>query len=251
MNVSIEDIMWAWQDVALEFWDRNILDDQNINGRFTPGNRRDITRMFERTGWLGFIGGHYVEGSNNPWCGHFQANCGLLLGKHLGPKYTASEAPGVPVAIDYDIARFVLPSTRRIYPRSRQGRKTWLKAGYTSDPSDDYPSPAGCYETHGETGDGIVDELVDMLAIPRVATVTARDYGDSRNQVGGHFVLITSFDPDAETFTTVEGNGWGYVKSGDWREGVVRRYQDRPRDLSELRCVYLFDDSHFERMDRP
>lgn len=228
MNYTIEQLMHAWRDAAGAMWAENIRDTQS-------GYAGDIDRigqLFRRAApWaLDLMGGAYNEKhSASAWCGHFQSNCGLSVGAYLESDRC------VGVFLDPDIARNCLPSTRRMtYPGK------WRKAGQLAP--DFVPGNASRNRLH------------EVLAIPRVATIAARDYGDERNDVGGHFVLITSLNDDG-TFDTIEGNGWGELGDGAYGEGVVKRHgtegKHAAHPLSVLRRIYLFDVEHFEMMGRP
>jgi len=259
-NLTIERVMGAWLDAALDYWGQGIMDTQPNYG----GDKVAIARFFDGATWaVRLMGGRYHEAhAASAWCGHFQATCGRMLGNFLGAQYTAAPNQCLPVWLDPAIQSKVLPSTRRI-----ASAKRWLEAGYTTDPNDDLPSPADHWANpHGVDPQGdYLASLVSLCRCPRVATVVDwketkgafKVYGDRRDTVGGHYVLIESMDPERGTFTTVEGNGWGELGragtdgSAMYGEGVVRHRGESARPLKELRRVYAFTLDHFEIGGRP
>lgn len=260
-NLTIERVMSAWLDCALDYWKCAIMDTQPGY----PGDKVAIGRFFDGAPWaMRLMGGRYDErASGSAWCGHFQATCGRELGNFLGAQYTAAPNQCLPVWLDPAIQSKILPSTRRI-----ASAKRWLEAGYTTDPTDDLPSPASHWANDwadSEIPEGELAYLAELCRCPRVACIVSwhstkqafKVYGDRRDVVGGHYVLIESVDIEAGTYTTVEGNGWGELcrAGGDgtpvYGEGVVRNRGDNARPLKELRRVYEFTLEHFEIGGRP
>lgn len=217
---SATEIMSAWADAADHEWQRVVRDDD----RGVPGNRATITRYFEAVGWGWHVPGGYVERPDNPWCGIGQAFCGLRLGDFIEPGVCTG------VMLDPELARVVLPSTRRLAKR-----RWWDKARAIR--------PQPWIPDDGQAA------LAELLQMPRIATIASRDYGDDRNEFGGHVVLIADYSTGQ--FETIEFNGRGILGDGQWGEGVVVRRGEHARDVAELRRVYpLSADLHFDQILR-
>lgn len=222
MTYTIDQLMHAWADAALAVWKRNVRDDQ----KGVAGNRTIIGDMFRQVGWGFWIpNGYREQGGRNAWCGHFQSFCGLYVGDYL------ESGRSVGIMLDPSLAKSVLASTRRLADPNR-----WSAAGHVMPP------------VIRDFSDGPYVE--DLFDIPRLATVATRDdYGDYRDRDGGHVVLITGIDWAAQTVTTIEGNGYGYMPDDTWAEGVIRRHGKRARPIDSIRCVYMLDESHFDTME--
>lgn len=225
-NYNIVDIRRAWLDTALAQWERQIVDEANSD---------EIAEIFETVGWRWWLTSESHEGYRDTetfaWCGHFQSYCGLNLGHHL------EEDRSVPVMLDREIAQTVLPSTQRVV-----SERKWRQAGYDK--------PAPIFEPD-EGVEGWVNTskrerraAPDVLLPGTIATVASRDYGDYRDEIGGHFVCIEQLDGDS--VETVEGNAEGELFSGDTGEGVVRRRGQNARHLEDFRRVIHFDTDHFD-----
>lgn len=225
-NYSIENIRKAWLETGLAQWRRQIVDERNSE---------EIVKIFESVGWGWWLTSEDHDGYRDTetfaWCGHFQSYCGLNLGHHLEGDRS------VPVMLDREIAQTVLPSTQRVV-----SERKWRQAGYDE--------PSSIFQPDQE-GEGWVDTstrerraAADVLLPGTIATIASRDYGDYRDEVGGHFVCIERLDGD--TVETVEGNAEGELFSGDWGEGVVRRRGNSARNLGDFRRVIHFDTNHFD-----
>lgn len=232
MKYTIEALMGAWQSAAVALWQLNIRDDQGG----AAGTRDIIGSIFAGVGWSFWIPDGYKEqNGRNAWCGHTQGYCGLHVGDWLEP------GKCVGVTLDVDIAKNVTPSTARLHSANK-----WRKAGYSKPNT-----------LNGDWLDKMLDNEAAAADIkssvfnrPQLATIAARDYGDLRNDYGGHVVLIVGVDFEARSFETIEGNAYGELGDGSWGEGVVRRRGDKARKLSELKRVYLLERQHFETIER-
>lgn len=255
MNYTIEELMRAWEAAGEAMWCEVRVERRhrsNGNAREVVGIRDtqsgyvgDIERigsLFARAApWaLRLMGGTYDEKHDaSAWCGHTQSNWGLSVGDHLEPGRC------VGVYLDPDIAYNCLASTRRM-----TSAKKWRAAGH------DLLVPINVVQLIIGIGTSNAGDLAKVLAIPRVCTIVTRHYGDKRDDVGGHFVLVTDYDPVSQTIETLEANAYGLLGNGEYGEGVIKRvglegekWDARP--VEDLRLIYPFDVHHFEEMGRP
>lgn len=218
MNITIRDIREAWILAALNQWDRNVRDEHQ-----SP----TIKHYFRSVGWGFWVDDQdgYRNNAKHAWCGIFQGYCGLRIGEFLAPNQC------VPIYLSPEIAKYVLPSTARAASIRR-----WRQAGV------DLPLT---YRPHAadqwsEVNDGGFKTSADVLQRGTIATIAARDYGDERNEYGGHWILIAEHSGDY--VRTIEGNASGKLPDGTTGEGVIRR----ERKVSDIRRVYHLDFRHFE-----
>lgn len=227
MTYSIQQIRRAWLDAAEAEWRRVVRDDDGG----VPGDRDVITSYFEACRWGFWVPGGYVERPDNPWCGIGLGATGRRISDFLVPGQC------VPVCLDMDIAYHLLPSTKRIALMRK-----WKAAGV--------PLPRVWSQNSGrfiDAMEGIGWAPEDVLLPGTVATVVTRDrYGDERDIVGGHFVMVRFYDSAKRAAYTVEFNGRGELGDGTRGEGVVHQV----RKLEAFRRAYEFDLGHFEIMER-
>lgn len=214
MSYTPEQYRLAWLESALELWREHITDEHQ-----SPR----IKQMFRACGWSFWVDDSdgYKNNARHAWCGIFQAFAGLRVGRHLEADHC------VPVHLNPDIARVCLPSTQRVASAAK-----WQGIGV--------PAP----ESYAMLGMPAV-EAEGVLLPGVVCTISARDYGDRRNHLGGHYVMVVNYDPATAQVETVEGNAFGTLANGDHGEGVVRNR----RHLDVFRRAYHFDLRHFEAID--
>lgn len=211
MEFTTEDFRHAHLRAALALHAEHIVDES--------GSLR-LELMFRRVGWGGFVARGYKNTSKFAWCGIFVAVSGLDVGDHL------VEGQCVAAHLDPGIAKFVLPSTQRL-----QSSAKWAAAG---------AKKAALHDLRWENPDVYLRPGV-------VATIATREYGDVRDRVGGHYVIVEHVRDGR--VDTVEGNAFGELGDGSWGEGVVRRRGDKARHIEDFRFAVGWDDSHFEVMD--
>lgn len=198
----------AIREAALDFWSEVIVDRDG-----SP----EIERMFRSIRWDFHIVNGYRDKAKWAWCGVFAANCMLKIGEHL------EENQCVPVLVDLDILHIVMPSTKRL-----ASKKKWEAA------TDIEPQIFRDYDRLG----------VRRGLIPgAICTIATRKYGNYRDDVGGHVVIVDEYD-GGDTFTTIEGNANGRFGNGSHGEGVIRRV----RNVADVRRVYLLQPEHLEYM---
>lgn len=218
-DYDIADLMTAWHAAAVDLFKSDVRDFHR-GQKATP---EKIARIFAAVGWGFWIPDGYTErGGRNAWCGHTQGYCGLRVGDYLEGDRC------VGISLNPEIARWVTPSTARLNSQRR-----WKQAGEDKPP-------------HWRAEMDTLEDLENMWrGHPELATVAARDYGDARNQYGGHIVLISEIDWDAGEFYTIEGNAVGMFPDGTRGEGVVRC----TRPLGDLARVYFLTTDDFELME--
>lgn len=216
MTYEISKLLNAWRLAALDEWACVVRD--------TPDDFDRISGYFRSIGWGFHIAAGYRNTEKYAWCGVFAGAMGLRIGDHLEPDKC------VPVALDYDVARVVMPSTFRL-----QSRAKWEQA------SGKMPVKLG--------NSGLAPLAIEDLRPGMVCTIAARDYGDRRNDYGGHVVIVDNVRPAEGLVDTVEGNAHGELGDGAWGEGVVRRRGEHARPFDNFRRAYLLDPAtHFETL---
>lgn len=231
MTYSLAEIRKAIIKAAEREWLLSVRDDD----AGVPGDRDIITGYFDSNGWRSNLPSYgYKESLGGvAWCGHFQGHIHQQIGRYIEPDVC------VPLSLDPDIAHFVLPSTLRVHSPAK-----WRAAGspmptiYTSDGTSPVLFSDGTPQR--------VYKLADVLVPGVMALIVTREYGDYRDDIGGHFVLITAYDADAGTIDTIEGNARGEFANGGWGEGVIRRRGKSARKITDIRSVIHLDLGHFE-----
>lgn len=222
MIYEIDELLRAWRRAAIREWIKGVRDfhaDQDA----TPGV---IHGYFETNGWGSWNGGRYTENGKTSWCGHFAAAMGARIGTHLDP-----DLPVVyPVTLDPDVARFCYPSTQRLSSANK-----WAAAGVKP--------PQILRRLPGQLRGAL---RVDDLRPGMTCTIAAREYGDRRDEVGGHIVLVDQVRADEGLVDTIEGNAHGELGGGDWGEGVVRRRGEHARSFDDFRRAFLLRHDHFD-----
>jgi len=169
-----------------------------------------IQRYFEETGWSWFLEKHsdgtYTEQwKDHPWqkwCGLFIAFCGLRVGDYVGEQGTC-----VDVQLRDDVAREVLPSTKRLADPKR-----WV------DGFPDFNRPGKMKLKAG-----------DIITV-----------GDGRE--GSHICLVRKDrQPQNTLVKTFEGNAEGRLGSGKQGEGVIKR----ERWFDNIKQTYRLQLDHF------
>lgn len=239
MNYTIQQIRQAWLAAALDEWNnpRGVdpkRDSVRDDDRGKEGDRDIIGGYFAANGWRAWLdnetGGGYRETPRTSWCGQFQSAMSLRIGDYIKP------GECVPLALDADVARMVLVSTSRLASRAK-----WNAAGshmpvYFRQTS---------VENRLQRSDNGTLAAADAVLLPGVLA-TVKTSG-RKPDVGDHIVLIESYNADAGTVDTVEGNGRGTLGDGSYGEGVVRT----TRDFADIRRVYPLDLAVFETFARP
>lgn len=186
--------------------------EQGIEDAHGPDVNVPITEIFDACGWGGWLrsenGGcpnGYTRPPDPDWCGLFVGFCGLKVGEFVEP------GTCVPVSINPQVARKVLPSTYRLMSQTH-----WKSAGVEQ--------PMAIHKRNVLPGD--------------VVTV------GSSKAWGTHIVLVESVLADG-TYTTIEGNSRGTLPDGRRGRGVVKR----KREVSEIQQVYRLDSTHFVGVD--
>lgn len=208
--MNIKNLLSAWRLAALFEWEKGIRD---------KTGSLEIENYFKEVGWGRWVRGGYSNKKQFAWCGIFVGYTGLNLGDHVND--THSE----PVALDYDIARMVMPSTYRIGAAEK-----WKSAGV--------PVP-GFLPTKD------LDLLAHNLLPGMVVTVKTKR---GNLKYGGHIVIVDRVNEDG-TFDTIEGNGWGELADGEYGEGVIRRRGNRARELSEIVLAPQLTKWHFDTFE--
>jgi hypothetical protein len=203
-DYSKQEIHTAIRLAALALWSEHVID---VHGS------EKIESFFHEVGWSWIKG--YKNNESFAWCGVFAGVCCMRVGNHLEPNQC------VPVVVDPDIARVVMPSTYRLASSAK-----WKQA--TVHPADQW----------GSSVDG---PLKNWLIPGAIVTISARKYGDRRDYMGGHIVIVDELTAEDE-FSTIEGNGHGLFPDGKRGEGVIRR----TRKLSDVRRVYHLRRDHLE-----
>lgn len=207
MKYTADELRVAWLSSALALWREEIKDEDQ-----SP----TIKGMFRACGWGFWVddADGYRNNAKHAWCGIFQGYAASLIGYYLEPGQCVS------VTLDADILKHCIPSTARMVSDAK-----WRAAGVRKP------------QTVTINGAGTT-----ALVPGALATIAARDYGDRRNEYGGHFVLVESYDANTGMVATVEGNAWGTMPDGSRGEGVVRN----SRPVEQFRRVFLFDVDHYE-----
>lgn len=203
-DYSKQEIHAAIRLAAIDLWDQKIVD---YHGSLS------IEAFFHEVGWSWIRG--YKNNEGFAWCGVFAGVCCMRIGNHLELNQC------VPIVIDPDIPRVVMPSTYRLASSAK-----WKQAS------------AHMPEIWGASVDG---PLKNWLIPGAIVTIAARKYGDRRDWMGGHIVIVDELTSDEE-FTTIEGNGHGRFPDESRGEGVIRR----TRKLADVRRVYHLRRDHLE-----
>lgn len=175
----------------------------------------EILRMFHAIGWNWIHA--YKNSEKFAWCGVFAGVC------CLNARYFLEEGLCANTTVDFDIARVVMPSTVRL-----DSLRKWQQA-----------------TAHGPIRFLPEDVGPDALIPGAIVTIAARNYGDYRDTIGGHIVIVDSYE-GGDTFTTIEGNAHGtFPDEGLKGEGVVKR----TRNTSDIRRVYHLRPEHLETFD--
>lgn len=203
MTYTSSQIHKAIREAALHLWDETIVDQDNS---------WQILRMFEEIGWSWIR--EYKNSEKFAWCGVFAGVCANRIGNHLEPGVC------VPVRTMFEIVQGIFPSTQRLSSWQR-----WDAVG---------PRP----KVWSTQLDG---RLSDFLIPGAVVTVSSRKYGDRRDVVGGHIVIVDAYH-GGEEFETIEGNAFGAIPGGTKVEGVIRR----TRKIADVKRVYLLTDEHLD-----
>lgn len=194
-NYSIEEIRAAWVRAAEAELEKGITDEDGSE---------EIEEYFHRIGWSFWISKQgYKNVEKYAWCGVFIAATGLALGDFL------EEDRCVDLALDSQIALFVLPSTLRLSDPEK-----WNRAGF--------PSP-----------------VIRGLAFPKMQVVPGCVAAVGSGPKGSHLILVRTVDYEEMTFTTIEGN----ATKKDF-EGVI----SKTRDISEIKVLWEPDYIHFESL---
>lgn len=177
--------------------------------------------MFHECGWTWIK--EYKNNEKYAWCGIFAGVCAKRVGDWL-EVHRSNSAACVPVTTQFEIVNGIFPSTQRLASWQR-----WDAIG---------PRP----KVWSNQLDG---RLEDFLIPGAIVTVASRKYGDRRDVVGGHIVIVDQLNQDG-TFDTIEGNAHGEFPDGSRGEGIIRR----TRPLKDVKRVYLLTDDHLDYLER-
>lgn len=209
MKYTSKQIHAAIRKAAIDYWYDTIIDEDG-----SP----EITQMFLNIGWGWRVADGYRNSEKWAWCGIGAANCMLRIGEYI------EDDQCIPVVVDLDILNTVMPSTRRL-----ASSKKWNIAT-EREPLIYHPS------SYGGVRQGLIPGAI--------ATIATRKYGNYRDDVGGHVVIVDKYEEGADTFTTIEFNAHGELGNGERGEGVIRT----TRKVSDVRRVYLLHHQNLEHM---